>query len=215
MASTNQLNVSKIKPLVYISGPYTGDIGWNIVKARAMTIKLWEMGFAVICPHLNTAHFEQDCDATYEDFLEGDLRMIEGCDVVLMLEGWAHSEGARKEAEHTLEKKIPVFYDLHRLVQWGRNFIEESKKDKKSTVLDRAKALVFGDRGEYYGHPGEDFARTAGMWAAMTGFEFKPEHVALFMVALKLSREMNRHKCDNLVDIAGYAETCAIVVGDD
>lgn len=203
-----------MKPLVYISGPYTvGNIDQNIVKARAMAIKLWEAGFAVICPHLNTANFEQDCDAIYSDFLEGDLRMIEGCDAMLMLKGWDSSPGARQEREHAQSLGIMTFYEINHLLHW----LVRGRFDKraKETVLDQAKALVLGSRGEDYGHPREDFARTAAIWAAMTGFEFKPKHVAMFMVALKLSREVNKHKRDNLVDIAGYVETCAMVMGDD
>ncbi|MCB7128161.1 MAG: hypothetical protein J3T61_01320 [Candidatus Brocadiales bacterium] len=43
----------KMKPLVYLSGPYTGDVHRNILKARLMAIKLWEVGFAVICTKLS------------------------------------------------------------------------------------------------------------------------------------------------------------------
>jgi hypothetical protein len=50
------------------------------------------------------------------------------------------------------------------------------------------------------------------MWTAIFGSmlkddaEFEPRHVAMAMIALKLSREANRTKRDNWVDIAGYAQ---------
>ena len=37
------------------------------------------------------------------------------------------------------------------------------------------------------------------------------EKVALCMVALKISRELNSHKRDNLVDMAGYAGTIELI----
>jgi len=80
------------------------------------------------------------------------------------------------------------------------------------SILEEAQRLVHGDRGENYGHPIEDFTRTGQMWAAILGLEeVTPEQVALCMIAVKISREVNRPKRDNLVDIAGYAETAAMV----
>ncbi len=113
------------------------------------------------------------------------------------------------ERIHKIIFKPIMAYNLYKPPQG-----ESPGAHEDGTILDKAKSLVFGDRGQDYGHPKEDFTRTAGMWTAMTGgkFEFQPEHVALFMVALKISREMNKHKRDNLVDIAGYAQTCETVL---
>lgn len=76
-----------------------------------------------------------------------------------------------------------------------------------ASILMEAEALVHGDRNESYGHPLDDFKRTAKMWSAILGIEIRPEQVGLCMIAVKLSRECHRPKRDNLVDIAGYAET--------
>ena len=43
------------------------------------------------------------------------------------------------------------------------------------------------------------------MWSAIKGVPFEAREVAMFMVALKLSRETHQRKRDNWVDIAGYA----------
>lgn len=75
------------------------------------------------------------------------------------------------------------------------------------SVLNEAQRLVHGDRNASYGHPLDDFRRTAKMWSAILGVEVRPEQVGLCMIAVKLSRECHRPKRDNLVDIAGYAET--------
>lgn len=75
------------------------------------------------------------------------------------------------------------------------------------SVLTEAEGLVHGDRNVSYGHPMDDFTRTAKMWSALFGIEFTAEQVGLAMICVKLSRERHAPKRDNLVDIAGYAET--------
>ena len=71
-------------------------------------------------------------------------------------------------------------------------------------ILEEASNLVDGDRGEDYGHPIHDFARTAQIWEAILGCDVTPEQVALCMVGVKISRQCNKPKRDNLVDGAGY-----------
>ncbi len=74
-------------------------------------------------------------------------------------------------------------------------------------ILEEANKLVDGDRNKDYGSPLEDFRRTAKMWSAIIGIEIDPRKIPLCMIALKISRECNKPKKDNLVDIAGYART--------
>ena len=54
---------------------------------------------------------------------------------------------------------------------------------KEESILEEAKRIVHGDRGENYGHPFEDFSRTAQIWSAILGIDVEPEQVALCMVA--------------------------------
>ncbi len=82
--------------------------------------------------------------------------------------------------------------------------------DGKS-VLAEAESLVHGNRNADYGHPLQDFSRTAKMWSAILGCEVTAEQVGLCMIAVKISRHCNKAKLDNLVDIAGYAETLNMV----
>jgi hypothetical protein len=80
------------------------------------------------------------------------------------------------------------------------------------SITQEEHRLVHGARGTDYGHPIEDFTRTGQMWAAILGLPVvTPEQVALCMIAIKISRECHRPKRDNLVDIAGYAETLDMV----
>jgi hypothetical protein len=83
--------------------------------------------------------------------------------------------------------------------------------------LAEADRLVDGDRQSAYGHPADDFAKTAKIWTGIllprlkVGEEVSAKDVALCMVGVKLSREVNRHKRDNLVDAAGYVKTAWLV----
>jgi hypothetical protein len=70
------------------------------------------------------------------------------------------------------------------------------------------------ERGKQYGHPREDFTRTAGMWSAYLGHEIKAEDVPMMMILLKVSREKHKHKDDNLFDIKGYAKTAEMLYED-
>jgi hypothetical protein len=79
-------------------------------------------------------------------------------------------------------------------------------------ILEEANKLVHGDRGVDYGHPLDDFARTAAMWSAILGVRVSAAQVGLCMCAVKISRQCNKPKADNLIDLAGYAETVNMVI---
>jgi hypothetical protein len=77
--------------------------------------------------------------------------------------------------------------------------------------LETANQLVSGDRQADYGHPIDDFRKTAMIWGAILGIDVTPEQVALCMVGVKISREVNKHKADNIVDGCGYFRTLELV----
>ena len=72
-------------------------------------------------------------------------------------------------------------------------------------ILKEAERLVLGDRQAAYGHPFDDLSRTGSIWGAILEIgPITPEKVALCMVGLKLSREVNRPQFDNRLDAVGY-----------
>ena len=86
--------------VVYVAGPYRDQrgqywVGRNIEAAREIAATLWAEGFAVLCPHANTAHFDGVAPETA--FLEGDLEMLRRCDAMVLTPDWEHSSGARNE----------------------------------------------------------------------------------------------------------------------
>lgn len=61
-------------------------------------------------------------------------------------------------------------------------------------------------RREAYGHPYENLGTIARLWGEVFGVAISPEDVAICMILVKVAREVNMHKRDNLVDICGYAD---------
>lgn len=84
-------------------------------------------------------------------------------------------------------------------------------KDIDPTIAVEALSLVTGDRQAAYGHPSKNFQDIADLWSPILGTQVTAEQVALCMVQVKIARELNVQKRDNLVDAIGYLlayETC-------
>lgn len=106
--------------VVYIAGKFRGANHWeihrNVFEAEALALEVWKIGMVAICPHANTAHFQDTMpDGTW---LEGDLEILSRCDALLAVDNWEDSEGAKKEIEFAYEHKIPVFFDAPSLLAW-------------------------------------------------------------------------------------------------
>lgn len=76
------------------------------------------------------------------------------------------------------------------------------------SILQEAHRLTHGPRRADYGHPLDDYTRTAALVSAMLAHKLKEpltaHEMALAMVCVKLSREMHTPKRDNATDGAGY-----------
>lgn len=108
--------------IIYVAGPYKGDVEANIAKAEAASVELWRRGWVVICPHKNTAGFEKYEDASLppEVWIQGDLVILSRCDAIFMLKDWQQSAGAKEERRFAIAREIPVLYEGDRLPNpWG------------------------------------------------------------------------------------------------
>jgi nucleoside 2-deoxyribosyltransferase len=98
--------------IAYIAGPYRAKtklgIIRNILKARKIAKKYWRKGYAVFCPHLNSALM--DGTAPDEVFLKGDLEFLQHADILVVTPGWERSKGTLAEIEFAKEKGIPIQY---------------------------------------------------------------------------------------------------------
>lgn len=111
--------------LAYVAGPYRGkskiklvnrmQVICNIMRAARVAKKLWKMGYAVICPHLNSALM--DGVAPDKAFLEGDLLMLDRCDILVLQGKWRKSSGTIGELKRAQRLEMPVYEWHGRLVQ--------------------------------------------------------------------------------------------------
>jgi hypothetical protein len=78
-------------------------------------------------------------------------------------------------------------------------------QDTEQDILEEALSITQGDRQEDYGDCKVELERVATMWSVIFDTTVDANQVALAMIALKMTRQMNKNKRDNWVDIAGYA----------
>ena len=98
----------------YVAGPYRAPNvhlqKMNIRKAEEVAILLWSFGWAAICPHKNAEFFEGAYGMGNEVFLQGDLIILEVCDIVVVIPGWRYSPGTLAEIARAEELGMPIFY---------------------------------------------------------------------------------------------------------
>lgn len=106
--------------VVYVAGPFRGPNSWeieqNIRRAEALSLEVWKLGAAALCPHCNTRFFQGAADDSV--WLDGDLELLARCDSVLMTPDWERSSGARTEHEFAKSRGIDIFYTLTELGAW-------------------------------------------------------------------------------------------------
>ena len=140
----SRLSQFKRRILAYVSGKYRDkgeyQVSKNIEKASDVAAALWAMGYAVICPHKNTAFFggaaADDC------WLEGDMAMVERSDIVVMLDNWETSEGAKLERRLAMKLGIPVYYwSCHQLALQRLASNDHRYRDARAAILHRASII--------------------------------------------------------------------------
>jgi hypothetical protein len=105
--------------ILFLAGAYMSndpnDIRRNIQLAEQHSIELWNRGYKVFCPHLNTCNFEVKAKAVEQAYKEFDMRMLNCCDAVFALPNWKASKGAQAEIAQAKRLHKPIFYSLNEL----------------------------------------------------------------------------------------------------
>jgi len=84
----------------------------------------------------------------------------------------------------------------------------------ETKILETAKELLNGDRAKAYGDVVENFeaiAAVSNVLLRRKGKKLDVEDIAIVLVALKMAREGNMHKDDNLIDGAAYLNILSIM----
>lgn len=193
---------------LYLSGPMSGLPDFNFPAFHEAAARLRAANVEVVNP---AEHFDGRTDLPREMYLRQDVADLLTVDGIVMLPGWAGSKGAQLELAIAQALNLKCWlYDPRSNPPIARLRLSDAEKD--GNVLDEAKRLVYGDRGQDYGHPLDDYERTSELWTALLRHRLKPgervtaDDAVRCMIAVKLSRDVHRPKRDNRVDIAGYAE---------
>jgi hypothetical protein len=114
------------------------NISKNIQRASELAKDLWRAGFAVVCPHTNTAFFGGVVPE--QEFIDGCLEILSRCDAIACVPGWENSVGSCGEVALAKLLNLPIITDFE---IYGRISIvdaerltqkyaqEELKKDQK------------------------------------------------------------------------------------
>lgn len=98
--------------LLYVAGPYSGDIKNNIQRAEEVSIDLIRNGFHVITPHKNCAGYEkyEDKNINHSTWIDMDNDLISRCDAIYVMENYEKSLGTRNEIDYGIALKLPIIY---------------------------------------------------------------------------------------------------------
>ena len=96
--------------VIYVSGKYRAKsifgVALNIWRARRAARRLWQEGYAVLCPHLNTSFFKED-----SAYIRGDCEFVKRCDAIYMLKNWQDSAGASIEFQIAREYGLEIHFE--------------------------------------------------------------------------------------------------------
>jgi hypothetical protein len=191
--------------LIYVAGPYRGDVDRNIAKARAVAAQCYLAGHTVICPHLNSAKMDVETGLPDEFWLDATLKLLERCDAIVLVEGWRESQGTLSEVAYAKIQGIPIYTrapELHttevRCPEQCRGFMEILMRMyrlhlSKNADYSPANILATGDVGVVV-RLWDKVARLMNL----TGFVIKVEKGAF--VALKEPKHESIE--DTLIDTA-------------
>lgn len=102
--------------IIYVAGCYRSNCEWQleqfIRQAEDASLRLWKSGWAVICPHKNTAHFGGALGIPDNVWLEGGIEILKRCDAIYMLSNWNDSKGAIRERELALKLGLEILYEV-------------------------------------------------------------------------------------------------------
>jgi len=211
---------------VYLAGPISSRPDYQKFFAE------WReklRPFYADCRVVSPAAMPEVPGYTWSDYVARSIPLLLSCDMVAVLPGWRDSVGTVVECflAQVLEKPVD-FWDAHidgpyldnaifpdyvappasRL--WhATNWLKANAPTPFTSRMGEAAALIGGDRRRDYGPPEQDYGRAAALWSAATGRAMTASEGVLFMMCVKISRQMNSPKRDNIVDLHGYAEILA------
>jgi nucleoside 2-deoxyribosyltransferase len=112
------------KGLVYLAGPFTGDVETHRYQAVAAAADLRRAGYTVIVPHLESVSGENALDA--EGWINHGFELLRRCDFIALFGDWQFSRGTKAELNNAFAWGIPMLcvYDGTGLLLWHNRGVE-------------------------------------------------------------------------------------------
>jgi nucleoside 2-deoxyribosyltransferase len=95
----------------YLSGPMTGYEQYNYPAFDRVAKHLRSLGYEIRSPH----ECEPETDSVseeqlWENMMVKCMKMMEECSAIILMQGWPHSRGARRELEYAIRYDFQIFY---------------------------------------------------------------------------------------------------------
>lgn len=97
--------------VIYIAGPYTGNVETNIQNAEQAAAKLSKLGWTPLTPHKNFAYMDKYKHLTYDRVMYMCKEMLYRCDAIFMLNRWEQSKGAIIECNAADLKGMKIYFE--------------------------------------------------------------------------------------------------------
>jgi hypothetical protein len=141
-------------------------------------------------------------DTFFDTFFKEEWENIKECfrngleNVSIVIDKWKVKMDSQDEFRKALE-------------ELSYNFCTnmEEYKMTRFEILQKAEAIITGERQQNYGTPEDNFKRVASLWNAYKGDDlFDAVDVAMMMALLKIARiSTGTQMEDCFIDLAGYA----------
>ena len=103
--------------VIYIAGPYRGEIDKNVALAERRAAHLARLGVTFVCPHSNGRPHD-DLNLSEDYWIRMTMELMRRCDAVLVVGDWQGSSGTRGEIKEAYKMAKPVFFDVALLADW-------------------------------------------------------------------------------------------------
>lgn len=186
--------------IYYISGPMTGNDGFNYAHFNEIAKCLRGYGFQITNPAEN---FDGDSTRDRTEYMRLDMQHVLDASDIVLLPRWETSRGARLEAQVALEIGLQMWFlrvnqettlgvttivscemlpasikEVESILfgTWHPNAFQlvpdgSELEVKPVPILEEAARITSKDRQQVYGHPKDDFKKTVAMWNGL--FESK------------------------------------------